>query len=189
MTNKKSKVYTKTGDNGYTSLVGGKRVLKSDIRLDSYGTIDELNSFLGLLIDEAGDFEEKGLFIEIQKKLFTIGSILATEDSQLAEKYGCVVDISDVKLLEDAIDEIDSKLPKMKYFVLPGGSKVGSLAHVCRTICRRSERQIITLSHESEVSEELLIYINRLSDLFFVFARKASISENNAEIFWHTRTN
>ena len=189
MTNKKSRVYTKTGDKGYTSLVGGKRVLKSDIRLDSYGTIDELNSFLGLLIDEAGDFEEKELFYTIQKQLFTIGSILATENRLLAEKYGCIVEEQDVKLIENAIDAIDSKLPRQKLFVLPGGSKVGSIAHVCRTVCRRAERLIIALSHESEVSELLLIYINRLSDLFFVFARKASLSENETEIFWHSPTN
>lgn len=183
---KKSRVYTKTGDKGFTSLVGGKRILKSDIRLEAYGTIDELNSYLGLLMHEAGDFEEKSLFIEIQKMLFTIGSILATETDELAKKYGCKIEESDIKMIEDAIDCIDAKLPKMKFFVLPGGSKIGSLSHICRTICRRAERQIITLSENAPIDEKLLIYINRLSDLLFVFSRKASIAENGQEFFWET---
>lgn len=186
MEHKKSLVYTKTGDQGYTSLVGGKRIVKSDIRLESYGTVDELNSFLGLLIHETGDCEEKPLFVEIQKMLFTIGSILASESDDLAKKYGCEVDEQSVLTLEKAIDRIDSQLPRMKYFVLPSGSKTGSLSHICRTICRRAERQIIALSNEAHVDPKLLIYINRLSDFLFVFARKASIAENGEEIFWNT---
>ncbi|MEI7676355.1 MAG: cob(I)yrinic acid a,c-diamide adenosyltransferase [Bacteroidales bacterium] len=186
MTTRKSNVYTKTGDKGYTSLVGGQRILKSDLRLDSYGTVDELNSFIGLLLCELGQCEEKSLLIEIQKKLFAIGSILATESKGLALKYGCQITAKDVFTIENAIDEIDSNLPPLKYFVLPGGSKSGSLAHVCRTICRRAERQIIALSTDFEIDDLLLIYVNRLSDLLFVLARKLSLSEKANEIFWNT---
>lgn len=185
---KKSLVYTKTGDKGFTSLVGGTRIIKSDLRLDAYGTIDELNSFLGLLICEIGVFEEKEQFINIQKKLFTIGSILATENKELSSKYGLQVKQEEIRSLEMMIDEIDSKLPRMKLFVLPGGSKNGALAHVCRTICRRAERQIIALNSETEIDDNLVVYINRLSDLLFVYARKLSIDENNKEIFWDTKS-
>ncbi len=187
MERKKSNVYTKTGDKGYTSLVGGQRILKSEIRLDSYGSIDELNSFIGLLMCDLEDVSEISLFTEIQKRLFTIGSILATENKELALKYGCEITTDDISTLENAIDEIDSGLPKMRYFVLPGGTKTGALAHVCRTVCRRAERYIIALSSEAEVDENLLIYVNRLSDLLFVLARKLSIKENGGEIFWETR--
>ena len=186
MTKRKSNIYTKSGDKGFTSLVGGQRILKSDLRLESYGTVDELNSFIGLLLCEIDQFTEKSLFIDIQKRLFTIGSILATESKELAQKYGCQVTSEDVAALENAIDEIDSKLPPLKYFVLPSGSKSGSIAHICRTICRRAERQIIALSTDHEIEESLLIYMNRLSDLFFVFARKLSLSEKSNEIFWNT---
>lgn len=183
---RKSNVYTKTGDQGKTSLVGGKRVLKSDHRLDAYGTIDELNSFIGLLICEISELDERVLFTNIQKKLFTIGSMLATEDNELAIKYGCQVELADIQILEKSIDSIDSVLPRMKHFVLPGGAKSAALAHVCRTVCRRAERHIIGLIEEEEIQTNLVIYINRLSDLLFVFARKLSLAENSKEIFWNS---
>lgn len=181
---KKSRVYTKTGDKGTTSLVGGTRVMKSDGRLEAYGTIDELNSFIGLLNCDIEDADLKDLFLFIQRKLFTISAILATEDDATAQKYGCKVLDEDVKRLEAAIDEIDAVLPKINLFTIPGGNRQNAIAHICRTVCRRAERRIISLNEEIPISDELMVFVNRLSDLLFVLSRKLIQDKNQTEIFW-----
>jgi len=180
----KSNVYTKTGDKGTTSLVGGTRVVKSDIRLEAYGTIDELNSFIGLLNCDIEDSKLKEVFLFIQRKLFTIGAILATEDDATAQKYGCKVVENDIKRLEETIDLMDAELPKMKLFTIPGGSKPSAMAHVCRTVCRRAERRIIALNEINPISNELLVFVNRLSDFLFVLSRKLIHDKKQDEIFW-----
>lgn len=182
---KKSNVYTRTGDNGTTSLVGGARISKSDLRLECYGTIDELNSFIGLLMCHVDGGDEREVLTFVQNKLFTVGSILATQDEETALKYNCKINVEDVQVLEAKIDGYDSQLPRMKYFVLPGGTKAASYAHVARTVCRRAERRIVELAAQAEVPQTLQIFINRLSDFLFVYARYLCVKENNEEIFWN----
>lgn len=182
----KSNIYTFTGDKGTTSLVGGKRVDKDDIRVEAYGTIDELNSFVGLMghnskLDYPGMHE---LLNKIQNKLFNIGSYLATDPDD--ERFGGTQWITDddVKTLEAKIDELDSELPPLKGFILPGGSRLSALCGVCRTITRRAERRIVTLSKVSRVDPAIIKYVNRLSDFFFVFARFNNIHNQFEEIYW-----
>jgi ATP:cob(I)alamin adenosyltransferase len=176
----KSKVYTKRGDKGYTSLVSGNQVLKSDIRLESYGQVDELNSFIACLIDEMHDPEDHPFLLRIQYNLFSIGGYLADD----SEQKKCSLSEKEVELIEKEIDRIDELLPPLKRFVLPGGCKANSLAHVCRTVCRRAERAIYRLQEETELDSIVLQYMNRLSDYFFLFSRKQSIIGHAKEIFW-----
>lgn len=165
----RSKLYTQTGDNGTTSLVGGARVAKDSARLDAYGTVDELNSQIGMLLacPSVKDATRRALTFT-QHKLFNIGAYLATDPAP-AEPRGLTA--GDVEQIEKAIDSLDESVPPLRSFVLPGGSTSASLAHVCRTVCRRAERRIVSLSHESEVSPLVLTFINRLSDLLFAIAR------------------
>ena len=164
------KIYTKTGDAGTTSLFGGKRVSKADLRIDTYGTVDELNSYLGLLRDQEVNQKRKDILVEIQDRLFTIGSILATEPGNTKVKIPALAE-SDIIYLEAAMDKMDEALPPMRFFVLPGGHPSVSFGHVARTVCRRAERLIIVL-HEQEAVEPLVIkYLNRLSDYLFVLCR------------------
>jgi cob(I)alamin adenosyltransferase len=181
---RKSVVYTRTGDKGMTSLVGGQRVSKADKRIESYGTIDELNSFTGLLMTELTDNEELDFCRFIQHKLFTIGSYLATDPENTDIRIESKVTPESIEKIEHEIDRLDSALPKMTHFILPGGSRSAALAHVCRTICRRVERQIYRLAETSDVEEPVLVFINRLSDYFFVLARKECIKNNGNEIIW-----
>ena len=180
----KSMVYTRTGDKGTTSLVGGQRVLKSDIRLESYGTVDELNSHIGLLISLLHNAHDLEVLTHIQKLLFVIGSNLATDQSNTELKEASVVHADEVALLEKEIDVIDEALPQLRAFVLPGGCQASAQCHVCRTVCRRAERRILALGEQAEVQPELLQFINRLSDYLFVLARKINIDEKKSEIFW-----
>ncbi len=157
------KIYTKTGDKGTTALFGGKRVLKSDLRIDTYGTVDELNSYIGLLRDQEVNLSRKEILIEIQDRLFTVGAILATDPENIKVKIPSLHE-DDIALLEQQIDSMDASLPPMKYFVLPGGHQSVSFCHLARTVCRRAERLIIAL-HQLEPVDELVIkYVNRLSD-------------------------
>ncbi|MDR1676318.1 MAG: cob(I)yrinic acid a,c-diamide adenosyltransferase [Tannerella sp.] len=181
---KKSFLYTGGGDRGMTSLVGGLRVSKTHPRLDAYGTVDELNSFTGLLITEIGDNETVDLLQFVQHKLFAVGSSLATETEHTALKSASRITPENIRRLEESIDRIDGKLPKMTGFVLPGGSRSAALAHVCRTVCRRAERLICLLALESPVEENVLIFMNRLSDLLFIIARNECIREKGGEIIW-----
>lgn len=179
---KKSSLYTRGGDRGTTSLVGGQRITKGDTRLESYGTIDELNSFLGLLITETDDPGTTDILLFVQHRLFSIGSYLATDTTTTALRPADHISTNDIERLEQKIDEMDSGLPKMKGFILPGGCRSASLAHVCRTICRRAERQICRLSETTEVATSVLTFINRLSDLLFVIARNECLLKNKEEI-------
>lgn len=179
----KSKIYTLTGDNGTTSLVGGKRVNKDDIRVEAYGTIDELNAYMGLLghnskLDYPGMHE---LVRKVQNKLFCIGAYLATENAE--QPVGLTED--DVRDLEIRIDQLDEHLPPMQGFILPGGSRLSALCDICRTITRRAERHVVTLSRQAEVHPVVLHYLNRLSDFFFVFARFNNIHNQFEEIYWN----
>lgn len=186
----KSMIYTKTGDKGMTSLVGGQRVSKTDLRLEAYGTVDELNSQLGLLLTEVSDASDHALLNEVQNHLFVVGGYLATDQSTTQLRAQTVVTPAMIESLEKAVDEIDSSLPKLRAFVLPGGTRGASMAHVCRTVCRRAERRILALNNqlkernEAELDANVLSYMNRLSDFLFVLARKMNIIEGQDEIIW-----
>jgi cob(I)alamin adenosyltransferase len=181
---KKSRIYTKTGDTGMTSLVGGVRVSKLHPRLEAYGTIDELNSEIGLLITYVDDAQEVELLTEVQRKLFTVGSYLATDQTQRELREQSKMHPEDVQQLEAAIDRVDAELPPLRLFVLPGGTRAASVCHVCRTVCRRAERRIIALAEECEVEPNITVYVNRLSDYLFVLARKLNIQAGQDEIIW-----
>lgn len=182
----KSGIYTKSGDKGKTSLVGGTRVSKTHIRLEAYGTIDELNSFIGLLICEITDKNDSDFLSFVQHKLFTVGSYLATETEAMPPKAASIVTESDIKRIEEQIDGIDSDLPKLNRFVLPGGCESAARAHICRTICRRAERLVYRVNEEYPVEETVLRFLNRLSDYFFVLARK-ECHRTGKEIFWEQK--
>lgn len=180
------KIYTKTGDKGSTSLLGGSRVSKANIRIETYGTIDELNSFIGLLRDFSSEkVERKKLLITIQERLFTIGSALAAEPG----KQFSIPDLkeTDIKLLENAMDNMDRDLPALKNFILPGGHPNVSYCHIARTVCRRAERKCIELATDEEVSEVIIKYLNRLSDFLFMLSRKVSQELKAEEIPWKPR--
>ncbi|MBQ8531529.1 MAG: cob(I)yrinic acid a,c-diamide adenosyltransferase [Parabacteroides sp.] len=181
---KKSVIYTGTGDKGTTSLVGGQRVSKAHQRIESYGTIDELNSFIGLLISSLEEKMDQDFLLFVQHKLFTIGSYLATDQESTELKVESRILPETIARIEREIDRLDSELPQMRHFVLPGGSRSASLAHVCRTVCRRAERQIYRLTETIFVEEPVLVFINRLSDYLFVLARKECIRNNGNEIIW-----
>lgn len=186
----KSNIYTRTGDYGQTSLVGGQRVDKDCARLESYGTIDELNSHIGLLIamlNTAGhDMQVRDWHLQdIQDHLFVIGSHLATDCSTTTLREASIVTDHMIADIETLIDTIDQSLPQLRTFVLPGGSMVAAQCHVCRTVCRRAERRILTLSRTDQVDQNVVRYVNRLSDLLFVLARKINIINQKEEIFWN----
>lgn len=179
------KIYTKTGDKGKTSLIGGTRVSKDDLRLDAYGTIDELNSFIGLLTTEELSSDTVVTLQNIQNKLFSVGSHLATDRTKTKIKDASLIYESDILELEKEIDLMDATLPTLKHFVLPGGSKAGAICHVCRTITRRAERNIMKLvQSDIEIDDKILQYINRLSDYFFVLSRFITVNQGYTEIFW-----
>lgn len=181
---KKSVVYTRTGDKGTTALVGGKRVSKTDPRIESYGTIDELNSFIGLLAVELTDKDDLGFLKFVQHKLFNIGSYLATDQENTELNIESQVTDESISRIEKEIDRVDGGLPRMTNFVLPGGSRSAALAHVCRTVCRRAERCVYALDSAEEMDKNVLIFINRLSDYLFVLARKLCLSDTGSEIIW-----
>ena len=174
------KIYTKTGDDGTTSLIGGKRVKKYDIRLEAYGTVDELNSWIGLIIATIPDSRASEVLLEIQNVLFDIGAQLATESETIQNT--CTD--ADIKILEDEIDYISDMLPPLKNFVLPGGCVNASYAHLARTVCRRTERRILELADQKNVNLNLIKYINRLSDYLFVLSRWINKEQNFQENTW-----
>lgn len=179
----KSIIYTGTGDSGTTSLVGGSRVRKDDVRIEAYGTVDELSSAIGL-IESARELpaKEQETLRWIQHRLFNIGSYLATENDSPYKTMA--VGSDDVGHLEEAIDRIDSQLPPIRQFILPGGSELSSRCHLARTICRRAERRILTLSGHTPIDQQVLRFINRLSDFLFILARFNNIKSGHEEIFW-----
>lgn len=187
------KVYTKTGDAGTTALFGGDRVPKDHIRIESYGTVDELNSYIGLIRDQQIDVHYKNMLIEIQDRLFTIGAILATPPEKETLKNGqprlqkLGIEESDIDLLENEIDTMESHLPPMTHFVLPGGHTTVSYCHIARCVCRRAERLSVHLSHNEPVAPIALKYLNRLSDYLFVLARKLAFDLKAEEVKWIPR--
>ncbi|MDB5271934.1 MAG: ATP/cobalamin adenosyltransferase [Chitinophagaceae bacterium] len=182
------KIYTKTGDKGLTSLLGGTRVEKSDARIESYGTIDELNSFVGLVRDSTDHDTIREELLHVQYILFIIGSHLACEKENLRSKLPYFVE-EDITLLEKAIDRMNEKLEPMKHFILPGGHTIISHCHVARTVCRRAERQIVALYATTEKDLLIIGYINRLADYLFVLARYFGYLLNVPEIPWITKKN
>jgi cob(I)alamin adenosyltransferase len=180
------KIYTKTGDGGETSLFSGERVSKNSVRIEAYGTIDELNSFIGLTITEVNDSDIKNLLLKIQNQLFIVGSDLATPKTTKTSEYKIRrVTAKFYKDIEKAIDHYDAKLRSLKNFILPGGSKGGALLHVCRTITRRAERRVVALNNTVKIGNNIIIFLNRLSDLFFVLARFENKISNHPDIKWN----
>ncbi|HEY1008482.1 MAG: cob(I)yrinic acid a,c-diamide adenosyltransferase [Daejeonella sp.] len=180
------KIYTKTGDKGLTSLIGGTRVPKYDLRIESYGTVDELNSYIGMIRDQDIPVSLKDIIKEIQDRLFTIGAALASDPEKSKMKVPDL-HVSDIELIENQIDEMNEVLPELKHFILPGGDTVVSYCHISRCVCRRAERIAVHLSEESFVDEKVIVYLNRLSDFLFVLARKICHDRNLPENKWIPR--
>jgi cob(I)alamin adenosyltransferase len=180
------KIYTKKGDSGKTGLIGGTRVSKGSMRIDAYGTIDELNSYVGVVRDHLNDETQISQLIEIQDRLFTIGSSLASDPEKSTMKIPDLT-INDVSLLEQWMDNMDESLPEMRFFVLPGGHPAVSFCHVARCICRRAERIIVELSKNEFVADMVMVYVNRLSDYLFVLSRKIAQDLGAAEQPWKPR--
>ena len=178
------KLYTKTGDKGQTGLIGGTRVPKNDIRLEAYGTVDELNSFIGLLTTYEIPEKDINTLRHIQSRLFTIGSYLATDTSKVQIQQVSILEQNDISYLEQEIDRFDEILPALSSFILPGGSQVGALCHVCRTVTRRTERRLFDMNEHYIIDNQILIYFNRLSDYFFALSRFLTIEKGGEEICW-----
>lgn len=180
------KIYTKTGDKGTTALFGGKRVSKSDLRINAYGTVDELNSWIGVLRDQAVNKTREEELIEIQDRLFTVGSLLAVDPGNTKVKVPSLKS-TDVSFLEEKIDAMEAELAPMKVFVLPGGHPSISWGHVARTVCRRAERLVIGLKDQENVNDFIIQYLNRLSDYLFVLCRSMGKALNVQETPWKPR--
>ncbi len=179
-----TKVYTRTGDKGETSLVGGVRIKKSDIRLEAYGTVDELSAHLGMLIAMMETGEEHDFLIRVQNNLFNVCSHLATDQSQTPLYPSAHLADGEIELIEKRIDEIMQSLPERQDFILPGGTTTAAQAHICRTVCRRAERRISALAEVAQTGAEILQYVNRLSDYLFVLAKKINFNAGKSEIVW-----
>ncbi len=180
------KIYTKTGDKGETGLYGGVRVSKNSPRIEAYGTIDELNSFIGLAVTEVQDKAVKDLLNKIQNQLFTVGTDLSTPYSFEDQKKDILRVTPDFyEEIEKSIDFFEEKLDELKNFIIPGGSKSASLLHICRTISRRSERRIVALNSLEQINSNIVIFLNRLSDLFFVLSRYENKISNHPDIIWN----
>lgn len=184
------KIYTKTGDRGTTALFGGTRVPKHHIRIESYGTVDELNSYIGLIRDQKIDPRSKEILVHVQNKLFTVGAILATPPEKEKLKNGkerlniSKIDEAEIELLETEMDKMNESLPPMTNFVLPGGHTTVSYCHIARCVCRRAERLATLLNEHETIDQRVLMYLNRLSDYLFVLARKLSLDLRADEIKW-----
>ena len=182
-----SKIYTRRGDDGSTGLFGGPRVSKDDLRVSAYGEVDELNSALGMALEELRAPEQKeiaDILDRLQSELFNLGGQIATPDAAAAPKEVPRIQKEDVVRLEAEIDRFTSELPPMRYFILPGGSRPGAALHLCRTVCRRAERKAVALSRTEALPEYALPYLNRLSDLLFVMARAANLRAGGREVPW-----
>lgn len=180
------RIYTKTGDKGETALFGGKRVPKSHLRVDAYGTVDELNSFIGLLRDATEDAQVRKTLETVQHRLFTVGAHLASDPDKKLPTPDLLP--ADITLLENDMDAMDNALPPLRHFILPGGHSTVSICHICRTVCRRAERLTVGLEQSGEPVEDIVIqYLNRLSDWFFMLARKLAQDLNAQEVIWEQR--
>lgn len=179
------KIYTKTGDAGETSLVGGQRVRKTCQRLESYGTVDELNSHLGVLITYCTDERDAAFLTKAQGTLFVLGGYLATDTSEREVRQGNIVTPEMVAEVEAEVDRLQETVPPLRLFILPGGTRGAAYAHVCRTVCRRTEREILRLADEGvEVDANVLAYVNRMSDYLFVLARKMNCDAGVEDVVW-----
>lgn len=179
------KIYTKTGDKGETGLFGGERVSKNNLRLNAYGSIDELNSFLGLAVIEVTNSDIKNILKDLQNKLFVLGSDLATPETEKNKKLKITrLPDSYISETEEAIDTFEARLDELKNFILPGGSKGSALLHICRTISRRAEREVVALKNTEHIGENIVIFLNRLSDLFFVLSRFENKYSNIPDTKW-----
>jgi len=184
------KIYTKTGDTGSTALFGGTRVKKYNLRIESYGTVDELNSYIGLIKDQDISDINKSYLLKIQNELFTLGAMLATPPEKETLKSGKQrlnipkIDETSILFLENKIDEIDEELPQMTHFILPGGHQTVSFCHIARCVCRRAERLSVELNDQEKINTNIIVYLNRLSDYLFVLARKLSKDLLVEEIKW-----
>ena len=179
-----TKVYTRTGDQGMTSLVGGVRIKKSDIRLEAYGAVDELSAHLGMLVAMLSDGEERDLVVRVQNNLFNVCTHLATDQSQTPLYPSAYLAEGEIEILEKRIDELMGRLPERQGFVLPGGVLAACQAHICRTVCRRAERRIAALAEVAQIAPEMQQYVNRLSDYLFVLAKIINFNEGKSEIVW-----
>ena len=179
-----TKVYTRTGDQGQTSIVGGFRVSKASERLEAYGTVDELSSHLGLLAAMLSEGEYHDMIIRIQNNLFNVCTNLATDQSKTPLYDSAKLADGEIELLESEVDRMMKLLPERQGFILPGGTQVAAQAHVCRTVCRRAERRIVALSEVAQISSETLQYVNRLSDYLFVLAKIINFNAGVSEIIW-----
>jgi cob(I)alamin adenosyltransferase len=177
------KIYTKTGDGGDTSLFGGQRVPKDALRIEAYGTVDELNSLLGTALAEGPDKETRSALLKIQSQLFSLGADLATPRSVTPKNFKRI-EPGDAAWLEGEIDRFEGRLKPLHSFILPGGSRLASALHFARTVCRRAERVVVRLSRNEDIGEGMTMYLNRLSDLLFVLARQANQSADIPEIRW-----
>lgn len=177
------KIYTKTGDKGETSLIGGVRVPKFHLRIECYGTVDELNSYIGVIINTQQDHKASALLYTIQDKLFVIGSILASDPEKSKMKLPDIIE-DDITTLEEEMDRMDATLPELKNFVLPGGTLVAAHCHVARCVCRRAERLVVHLASEDKVPEIIIRYLNRLSDYLFMLSRYVVHQAGATEIVW-----
>lgn len=180
------KIYTKTGDSGTTALIGGTRLSKAHIRIDAYGTVDELNAYIGLLRDQPVNAARRDLLKEIQDRLFTVGSHLASEPDQTRKKLPDLHS-TDILLLENEMDAMDAKLPVLRAFVLPGGHESVSFGHVARTVCRRAERAVVLLNEHEPMDEIVIRYLNRLSDYLFMLCRLMTHELGAEEVAWKAR--
>lgn len=180
------KIYTKSGDKGTTALLGGTRVSKAHLRLEAYGTVDELNSYIGLLRDQEVNQPRRSFLKEIQDRLFTLGSTLATAPDKNVKNVPDLKE-DDIDLLEKAMDDMDKELPPLRYFILPGGHQAVSFCHLARTVCRRAERNTVVLHEKEPVAEICIRYLNRLSDYLFVLARKMGQELGAEEVSWRPR--
>lgn len=181
---KEWKIYTKTGDQGETSLIGGKRVPKFDERIEAYGTLDELNAYIAHIHDNLGKSEEKQTLLLVQNELFVAESMLATESDARVERFLPELNPSIITFLEKEIDRMTEKLPELTSFILPSGHPLVSLCHIARTVCRRAERVCLKLSVNQPVNKEIIRFLNRLSDYLFVLARYIAWLKNADEIKW-----
>ena len=179
-----TKVYTRTGDQGETSLVGGVRIKKSNIRLEAYGTVDELSAHLGMLVAMMKNGEEREFVIRVQNNLFNVCTHLATDQSQTPLYPSAHLADGEIAALEQRIDNLMKHLPERQGFVLPGGVPAACQAHICRTVCRRAERRIAALAEEAQIAPEMQQFVNRLSDYLFVLAKIINFNEGKSEIVW-----
>lgn len=180
------KIYTKKGDQGQTSLIGGTRVAKSHLRIETYGTVDELNAHIGLIRSQHIDPKSKATLKEIQDRLFTLGSSLAADPERSKMK---IPDLhsADIEFLEEEMDRMDEELPPLKHFILPGGNNAVSFCHLARCVCRRAERLSVALAESSFVDSKVIMYLNRLSDYLFVLGRKIAVDSQAEEFIWIPR--